>query len=151
VTKVGDRAPAFRARDQHGAEIALEHLLANGPVVLYFYPADFTLVCTAQACQFRDAYEDLQGLGAAIVGVSTDDEGSHERFASQHRVPFSLLADPERKICDAYGVSAFFGLRTIRKTFLIDRTGVVRGVYHHELSARAHVEDVRDGLRALSA
>lgn len=151
MTKVGDRAPGFRARDQHGAEVTLEHLIAKGPVVLYFYPADFTAVCTAQACQFRDAYEDLQGLGASIVGVSTDNEASHGRFASQHRVPFSLLADPDRKICDAYGVTGFFGLRTIRKTFLIDRTGIVRGVYHHELSASAHVADVRKGLSALSA
>ena len=151
MTKVGDRAPEFRARDQHGAEITLEQLLAKGPVVLYFYPAAFTTVCTAQACQFRDAYEDLHGLGASIVGVSTDDEATHARFASRHSVPFGLLADPDRKICDAYGVTAFFGLRTVRKTFLIDRTGVVRGIYHHELSASAHVADVRQGLHALNA
>lgn len=151
MTKVGERAPTFRARDQHGAEVALEPLLEHGAVVLYFYPADFTPVCTAQACEFRDAYEDLQGLGATVVGVSTDDEASHGRFASKHHVPFSLLTDPDRKICDAYGVTGFFGLRTKRKTFVIDRSGVVRGVYHHELSAKAHVEDVRSALHALSA
>ena len=150
MAKVGERAPAFRARDQHGAEVALEDLLARGAVVLYFYPHDFTPVCTAQACQFRDAYEELLGLGASIVGVSTDDESSHAKVASRHSVPFSLLADGDKRISNAYGVNAFFGLRTVRKTFLIDRTGVIRGVYHHELSAGAHVEDVRRGLRALA-
>jgi peroxiredoxin Q/BCP len=145
----GDLAPPFRGRDQHGNEVRSEDLLAKGPVVLYFYPRDFTPGCTKEACLFRDAFEDLSGLGASIVGVSIDDEASHGRFATEHRLPFSLISDRDRALAKAYGITRPLGLGASRVTFVIAKDGRIRGAFHHELSMGRHVEDARALLREM--
>jgi len=139
----GDRAPPFRARDQDGKDVALTDLLAVGPLVLYFYPRDFTPVCTTEACVFRDAYDELLRQGVQVVGVSADTEASHRRFADEHTIPFRLLSDPERSIARDYEARQLFGLFPKRITYVIGADGVVRGAFHHELSAEAHLADVR--------
>lgn len=151
MLKVGDRAPSIRGRDQHGQEIALDALTSKGPVVLYFYPKDFTRVCTQEACLFRDSHSEFQGLGAEIVGVSLDREETHKRFAEKHQLNFHLLADPDKSIARAFGVLRLetFNLFTKRATFVIDREGIIRAVLHHELSAQKHVDGVRRALAAL--
>lgn len=149
MLRVGDEAPEFRGTDQHGATIILGDLVTRGPVVLYFYPKDFTLVCTREACLFRDAHERLSARGACVVGISVDDEATHRRFAAKHALPFSLVADPERRIAERYGAVAFFGLRILRVTYAIDRERRIRGVFHHELSAQKHLDDVERALRDL--
>jgi peroxiredoxin Q/BCP len=146
----GTAAPPFSGTDQHGASISLETLRAKGPVVLYFYPHDFTLGCTRQACMFRDAFEDLTGLGASIVGVSVDDEHSHRSFARENRLPFSLLSDPQHTLARAYGVLRTLGLGVQRATFVIDPAGVVRSAIHSELSMSRHVDDTRRALLRLA-
>ncbi len=88
MLSVGDTAPDFSGTDQHGNAISLGSLLERGKLVLYFYPKDFTPVCTAQACTFRDATSDLAALGTNVVGVSGDTAESHERFGQKHSVPF---------------------------------------------------------------
>jgi peroxiredoxin Q/BCP len=143
---VGATAPPFSGQDQRGESVRSEDLLRRGPVVLYFYPKDFTLGCTREACFFRDAFEDLKDLGAAIVGVSADDDASHQRFAEQHRLPFSLLSDPDRSLARAYGIIRPLGLGARRVTFVIGTDGKIRGVFHHEISMSRHVSDVRDLL-----
>ena len=152
MRQLGEEAPRFVARDQDGKTGSLEELVNHGPIVLYFYPKDFTPGCTIEACSFRDAFEDLIGLGATIVGVSADDEASHKAFASRYRLPFSLLADPERSIARDYGViGTFLGFsRARRVTFLIGRDRRIRGVFHHELRMGKHVEDVRRALGQLA-
>lgn len=145
----GDKAPPFRGRDQHGQDVSLEDRTARGPVVLYFYPKDFTGVCTKEACLFRDSYEDLAELGASIVGVSVDDDETHARFAERHHIGFSLISDRNREISRAYGVLRAFGVFTKRVTFVIDTTGVIRGVFHYELNAHKHLDGVRNLLREL--
>lgn len=147
---VGAVAPPFSGTDQHGAPISLEALRATGPVVLYFYPHDFTLGCTRQACMFRDAFEDLTGLGASIVGVSVDDEHSHRSFAREHRLPFSLLSDAGHSLARAYGVLRALGLGVQRATFVIDQAGTVRAAIHSELSMSRHVDDTRRALQRLT-
>ena len=151
MLKVGDKAPPFAGENQRGEPLSLGGLLERGPLVLYFYPKDFTAVCTKEACLFQDAYEDLQGLGAEIVGVSVDGEDSHKRFAAEHGLGFSLLADPDRTVSKAYQVLRLFGVFTKRVTFVIDTDGTIRGVFHHELSAKKHVDEVRGLLRELGA
>jgi thioredoxin-dependent peroxiredoxin len=142
MLSVGDRAPDFSGTDQHGTEISLGSLLARGKLVLYFYPKDFTPVCTAQACTFRDATSELAQFGANVVGVSGDDAESHRRFAEAHQVPFSLLADPERRIIKAYGATWLFG-RIRRVTYVIDEQRRILGAFQHELSAAKHLTDVK--------
>ncbi len=148
MLKVGETAPEFSAQDQHGVTLTLGGLLARGRLILYFYPKDFTPVCTAQACTFRDAASELGTLSANVVGVSGDKEESHQRFAEKHSVPFSLIADPERRIIKAYGASMPILNRTLRVTYVIDTNRHILGAFHHELSAAKHLSDVKAVLGA---
>jgi peroxiredoxin Q/BCP len=143
---VGTRAPALDVKDHRGADVRSEALLGKGPLVVYFYPKDFTPGCTREACMFRDAYAELDGQGATIVGVSMDDDASHTRFAERYQLPFSLIADPKFAIARAWGVARPLGLGAWRVTYVIDRTGVIRGAFHHELSMSKHVSEVRELL-----
>ncbi|UJR80598.1 peroxiredoxin [Sandaracinus amylolyticus] len=149
MLEIGQQAPAFFGRDQNGNEVRSEDLLAKGPVVLYFYPKDFTPGCTREACMFRDAFEDLQGQGATIVGVSADSGESHKRFAERYQLPFSLLSDPDRKLARDYAIVRPLGLGARRVTFVIGRDGKIRGAFHHEISMSRHVTDVKDLLTRL--
>lgn len=123
---VGDRAPDFELKDQFGSLVTLEGSLSAGDLVLYFYPADFTPGCTAEACAFRDSFEDLSQIRVQVVGVSPQDTESHRRFAEAYALPFPLLADPDRMVIQAYGVEGPFGIGVRRVTFLIDRTKTIR-------------------------
>lgn len=150
MLKVGDRAPAFSGRDQNGHEVEASELLAKGPIVLYFYPKDFTPGCTQEACMFRDAFAELDAKGASIVGVSLDDDASHKRFADTHGLPFSLLSDADKAIAKRFDVLRVFGFMVKRVTYVIGKDGLIRGVFHHELSMKRHVEDVQSALTALA-
>ena len=142
MLSVGDPAPPFEGVDQHGQRIVLDELVQRSLVVLYFYPKDFTRVCTQQACLFRDLYEDLKARNVTIVGVSLDGSASHARFSNEHGLPFSLLSDGDKRIAKAYGVLRLFGILTKRVTFVIDHARTIAGVFHHELSARKHLDDL---------
>lgn len=113
------------------------------PLVLYFYPADFTPGCTREALSFRDAFEDLRELDAAVVGVSQDPPGKHAAFREEHDLPFDLLSDVEGEVAQAYGVDGFF--RTRRVTFVIGPDGVVRERIKSFLPG-PHVRDALDHL-----
>lgn len=126
--KPGDAAPAFQAQDQFGKTIRLEDYRGKSTVVLYFYPKDDTPGCTAQACSLRDGHTDLLAAGVTVLGVSADDVDSHAAFAKKFSLPFSLLADPEKKIIEAYGVKAPLLPMAKRWTFIIDRKGVIREI-----------------------
>lgn len=126
--KEGQAAPDFTATDQNGNTISLNQFKGK-KVVLYFYPKDDTPGCTAEACDFRDNYQGLIAQGIVVLGVSVDDEKSHQKFATKHSLPFTLIADTDKKIVEAYGVwgeKNMYGKKymgTNRKTFLIDEEG----------------------------
>ncbi|WP_342329235.1 thioredoxin-dependent thiol peroxidase [Pedobacter sp. FW305-3-2-15-E-R2A2] len=126
--KEGQAAPDFTATDQDGNAISLNQFKGK-KVVLYFYPKDDTPGCTAEACDFRDNYQGLTAKGIVVLGVSVDDEKSHQKFATKHSLPFTLIADTDKKIVEAYGVwgeKNMYGKKymgTNRKTFLIDEEG----------------------------
>ena len=149
MLSIGDTAPDFEGVDQNGKRQALSDLVKESAVVLYFYPKDFTPVCTAQACLFRDSRDELAKEGVNVVGVSGDDAASHGEFAKKHNVGFPLLSDPDRKIQKAYEARQVLGLFPKRVTYLIDRNKKIRGVFHHELSAQKHLDDVRNALKTL--
>ena len=125
MLKVGDCAPDFSLLDQYGEIRTLAELISQDRIILYFYPIDFSPVCTAQACAMRDGFEGALSHGVNIVGISSQDVESHRRFADMHDLPFPLLADPQKRVLRAYGVDAFMGLATRRATFLIDRQGII--------------------------
>jgi len=131
--KEGDKAPDFTAKDQNGKTVSLSDFKGKN-VILYFYPKDDTPGCTAEACSFRDNYQSLLSKGFAVIGVSTDDEKSHKKFETKFSLPFSLIADPDKKIVEAYDVwveKNMYGKKymgTARTTFLIDANGVISKV-----------------------
>lgn len=124
----GQKAPAFIAKDQNGDTVTLEQFKGK-KVVLFFYPKDNTPGCTAEACDFRDNYQGLKAKGIEVLGVSVDDEKSHQKFITKHNLPFTLLADTDQKIVEAYGVwgeKNMYGKKymgTNRTTFVIDEEG----------------------------
>lgn len=131
--KEGDKAPQFTANDQNGKQVSLGDFEGK-TVVLYFYPKDDTPGCTAEACSFRDNYQSLKQEGFEIIGVSTDDEKSHTKFVSKYQLPFTLIADNDKQIVEAYGVwgeKSMYGKKymgTTRKSFIIDSQGVIKKI-----------------------
>ena len=130
ILKEGDKAPAFKSKDQNGNPISLTDFKGK-KVVLYFYPKDSTPGCTAEACDFRDNYQGLKAQGIEVLGVSIDDEKSHQKFITKYDLPFKLLADTDKEIVEAYGVwgeKSMYGKKymgTNRTTFIIDEEGII--------------------------
>jgi len=125
---IGQKAPDFTGNDQDGNPVNLADFKGK-KVVLYFYPKDNTPGCTAQACNLRDNYQELQNQGYVILGVSIDNEKSHQKFIQKQNLPFTLIADTDKKINELYGVwkeKSMYGrtyMGTVRTTFIIDENG----------------------------
>jgi len=126
MLNVGDHAPDFSLTDQDGETVTLASLLAAGDLVLYFYPADFTPVCTREACVFRDRHAALADRGVRVVGVSPQSATSHQRFRDAYALPFQLLCDEKKSLIRAFGVDGPLGFGVRRATFLIGRDGRIR-------------------------
>ena len=146
----GDRAPLIALQDQNGVERRSDQL-AGKSLVLFFYPKDDTPGCTMDACAFRDSYADLQALGAEVWGVSGDNAGSHQRFASRHNLPYPLLVDQNNQLRKAFGVPGVLGLLPGRVTYVIDGEGVVRHVFNNLLDGPAHRREALECLKRLQA
>ena len=139
--RVGDPVPAFRATAHDGEIVELGAGELEQVLVLYFYPADETPGCTAEACSFRDEYSSFKEAGARVVGVSPDSDDSHRSFAEHHRLPFPLLSDSDGKLTKIFGVKRTLGLLPGRVTFVIDRKGTVRHVFSSQLRAKKHIPE----------
>ncbi len=154
--KIGDLAPEFDVTGLQRGErkrLRLADFLGKKNVVLYFYPRDFTLVCTQEACGFRDMYDELVGNDTEVIGVSVDGEESHERFAEKHGVTFPLVADPQKELATKYGAtSAFRDLlgSTKRITYLIDKQGKIAGIFDSQVRANSHVAGVKARVAELA-
>jgi peroxiredoxin Q/BCP len=149
----GKPAPAFELAGPGGKKVALADY-AGKNVILYFYPKDDTPGCTKEACGFRDAWKDIQKLGAVVLGVSADSEASHAKFAAKYKLPFPLLSDPDRKVMTkygAYGEKTLYGKKTvgvIRSTVWIGPDGKVRKHWARVANAEDHPDRVLEALRA---
>jgi peroxiredoxin Q/BCP len=119
MLNVGDTAPEFSSQDQDGVAWSLADALRNGELVLYFYPADFTPVCTREACEFRDNFDGLQSVKVQIVGVSPQTQASHQKFRTAFNLPFPLLCDETKAVIKAFGVDGQLGFGVRRVTYLI--------------------------------
>jgi peroxiredoxin Q/BCP len=153
VVEAGQPAPEFTLHDQDGQEVSLAQFKGH-PVVLYFYPKDDTPGCTKQACAFRDSRSDYEQAGAKVLGVSPDDVKSHRKFADKFELPFTLLADPETKVCEAYGVwkeKSMYGRKFMgveRTTFVIDKQGKVASVFP-KVKVDGHSDEVLATIKSL--
>ena len=148
MINVGDMAPDFTLPDQDGRPVHLAELLAKGPVLLYFYPADFTPVCTREACAFDALTPELSRAGVTLMGVSPQDSESHARFRERHHLGFPLLADPERRVIRAYGCDGFLGLMVQRVTYLIGKDGRIQEAAKAALSVGPHLALAQKTLKS---
>jgi thioredoxin-dependent peroxiredoxin len=151
VLKPGDRAPGFTLRDHRGQPVTLEAMLADGPLVVYFYPADFTPGCTREACSIRDMHDEIAAAGMRVVGISPQDEASHERFRREYQLPFTLLADPDKSAARAWGVDGPLGIGVRRATFLVGEDGVIRDAVLADLRIGRHEEFIRAAVSAATS
>jgi len=146
MLKEGDIAPDFTARDGEGNDVRLSGLRGQD-VVLYFYPKDDTPGCTKEACSFRDSSDVYEREGVKVLGVSLDDEASHQAFAQKFDLPFTLLADTDHAVSEAYGVygeqewSGRKYMGVSRKTFVIDREGRVKKIFD-KVDVERHADEV---------
>jgi peroxiredoxin Q/BCP len=141
MPKVGDKAPDIEAETYGGEKIRLSDFRNKRPVVLYFYPKDNTPGCTKEACSMRDWIKELEKLGVQVLGVSTDSVKSHESFRDKSNLNFPLLSDKSKNIIKTYGVESDHGLAR-RVTFLIDKSGIIRYIWHKVDTARHALEVV---------
>ncbi|WBO85771.1 peroxiredoxin [Hymenobacter yonginensis] len=151
MLQIGDQAPDFTLKTTTGDSFRLSEQRGQRAIVLYFYPKDDTPGCTAEACSFRDQYQDFQDLGAEVVGVSSDSEASHQKFTQKHRLPFPLLADAGGQVRKLYEVPrALLGLLPGRVTFVIDKEGTIRYIFNSMNRATDHVETAKKVLAELN-
>lgn len=146
--KVNDPAPLFESIADDGQRFLLSDLIGKENIVLYFYPKDFTLGCTKEACSFRDNWNKVLSLGAIVVGVSSDDPETHANFRKEHSLPFILLSDQNRSIRKLYGADS--RLIPPRTTFVIDKGGKIRNVFSSQLNISKHVEEALKTLQKIS-
>ena len=148
--KVGDRIPHFELLNQHGELFKSETVLGVKPLVVYFYPKDETPGCTAEACSFRDHYEEFLELGAEVIGISSDGVKSHQKFATRHKLPFVLLSDSKKKVQRLFKLpKILFGLFTKRITFVIDKDGLVSYV-HSSLMPDIHIKSQKQQVNSFN-
>jgi peroxiredoxin Q/BCP len=148
---VGDKAPQFTATAHTGQQVSLADFLGKQVVVLYFYPRDGTPTCTAQACEFRDAYADFTATGALVIGISGNSIERHRQFAEEQRLPFLLISDRDGSLRKAFGVPKLLGFVPGRTTYVIDKEGVVRNKFTAHFKAHPHIEEALRSVRELSA
>ena len=145
--KVGENVPYFELKDQKGDLFKSDTVIGQKPAIVYFYPKDETPGCTAEACSFRDSYEDFKDLGAEVIGISSDSIGSHKRFAQRHSLSFILLADTKKVVQRLFKLpKILFGLYTKRITFVIDQTGKVIYV-HDSILSTSHIKKALKAIK----
>ena len=151
--KEGDLAPIFSLPDQNGKTMRLSDFKGKKRVILYFYPKDDTPGCTVEACGFRDEYKKIENEDAVIFGVSPDDEVSHQKFIQKFSLPFTLLCDKEKEVCQKYGVwveKNMYGKKywgVARTTFVIGKDGKIEKIYE-KVKPEGHNQEILDFLNA---
>lgn len=148
--KQGDMIPSLTLKDKNGNEFALDKYKGSNPVVVYFYPRNFTPGCTTEACDFRDQYQDFKDLGAEVIAISSDSPKSHSKFSKEYNLPFIFLSDENKLARKAFGVkSSLLGIVPGRETFVFDKAGILRMRYNN-LSAANHTSNALDKIKELA-
>ena len=140
------KAPEFTLPDQDGHDISLTGLLKDGPVILYFYPADFTPGCTREACSIRDLHREISRAGLTVAGISPQSPESHKRFREKYNLPFTLLADETKEVIKMFGVNGLLGVWVQRVTYLIDQNRVIKGRVKAHFSIAEHEDFIRKAI-----
>ena len=146
MLKVGSKAPEFVLQSDSGVETSLTDLLNDGPLVLYFYPADFTPGCTKEACDIRDIHSDLVAVGLRVDGISHQDVDSHARFRDKHHLPFVLLSATEKTAIKMYDVDGPFGVGVRRATFLVSQDRLIQDAVNADVLIGRHKEFIQKAI-----
>jgi len=147
---VGSAIPEFCLPDKNGNNYTIKTLIGKHNLVIYFYPKDETAGCTAQACSFRDAFEDFLKFDAKIIGISADSAESHKKFAEKHNLPFILLSDYDNKVRKLFGVSKSLGFLAGRETYIVGKDGCVKYIFNSQLNINGHISKAIEVLETLS-
>ena len=149
--QIGDIIPNFTAKDTNNNDFDSTTIVGKKPVVFYFYPKDNTPGCTAQACSFRDQYEDFTDLGVEVIGISSDSVASHDKFSKRYKLPFLLLSDENAKLRKLFGVKTnLLGLIPGRVTYVVDNQGVIQLIFD-SMMATKHISKALDFLKKNSS
>lgn len=147
---VGDKIPEFSTKDDHGQDFYSNTIIGKTPLVIYFYPKNFTPGCTKEACDFRDSYADFKALGAEVIGISSDSVKSHERFKRRYQLPFIFLSDRKGKLRKLFGVkSELLGLLPGRETYVVDKNGVIQ-LKFNSMNASKHFHKAITKLKEIT-
>lgn len=148
--KIGDDLPIFSLRDQHNDLINSRNWI-GAPVVVYFYPSDFTRFCTAQACSFRNHFADFKNFNVRIIGISFNSVASHKKFAEEYKLPYTILSDPNNIIRNTFGVaSGILGLGAGRVTYVFDKKGKLVFRYKADFKAKEHILKALEVIEGLN-
>jgi peroxiredoxin Q/BCP len=145
--KKGQKAPDFTLPSTSGENFTLSKNAWGKPCVIYFYPKDFTKVCTAEACDFRDQFEAFRELDIPVVGISRDNITTHRKFKNEHKLPFELLSDASGKVCKSYDALIPIVNMPKRVTYFIDGDQVIQGVYSDMFESKKHVDEMVKHLK----
>lgn len=147
---IGDSCPIFELYNQKGELVKIGNFIGKKNLVIYFYPKDDTPGCTKEACSFRDAYEDFKTLDCEVIGISSDSEKAHKKFADKHRLTFQLLADANKHVRKLFGVPGnLFGLIPGRVTYIIDLEGKIKGVFNSQLDPLGHITKAMEVVKEI--
>ena len=146
MLKTGNTAPDFILPDENGKEVSLAGLLEESPLILYFYPADFTPGCTKEACAIRDIHDDIQSVGLRVVGISPQDGVSHGRFRDEHDLPFTLLCDENKIAIRMYDAEGPFGVGVRRVTYLISQGQKIQDAIQADVRIGRHQEFIEKAI-----
>jgi len=146
MLRVDSSAPEFILPDENGDDVSLIDLLQKGPLILYFYPADFTPGCTKEACSIRDVHSDIEAVGLQVIGVSPQDGDSHARFRKEHKLPFTLLSDTDKVAIKMYDVDGPFGVGVRRVTYLISQGKKIQAALQADVLINRHKEFIQKAI-----
>ena len=142
----GSKAPEFVLPNERGEDVSLIDMLEQGPLVLYFYPADFTPGCTKEACSIRDMHDDILSVGLRVLGVSPQDAASHLKFKEKYELPFTLLSDPDKVAIKMYDVDGPFGVGVRRATYLIAQSAEIQAALQADVLINRHKEFIEKAI-----
>lgn len=149
--KIGDEIPSFQLPDQKGELFDIDTIKGKKKMVIYFYPKDDTPGCTKEACSFRDSYQDFKDLDCEVIGISSDSEERHQKFAEKHNLPFILLSDSDKNVRKKFGVKGnLFGLIPGRETFVVDQNGKIVHKFNALFESEKHMEQAKEEIKKLS-
>ena len=147
---VGDKMPAFSLMDQNGKTFNSADYVGKSVLVIYFYPKDESMVCTKEACSFRDSFEDFTKAGAKVIGINAGTVASHKSFADHYKLPFTLLSDPDNKVYTLFGVKNKMFM-TGRETFVIDLHGKIGFAYSAMMQGKKHADDALAYIKTMKS